>query len=63
MRNFGIILFIAGFLLLVLDTWVIKFLGGFGLVLGLLTILIPEKMTEIVIEITSKFGTKTRENK
>ncbi|PIS28808.1 MAG: hypothetical protein COT43_05505 [Candidatus Marinimicrobia bacterium CG08_land_8_20_14_0_20_45_22] len=63
MKNFGVIIFIVGFLLLVLDAWVIKFLGGLGLVIGLLAILIPEKMTEIVIEITSKFDTKTHDSK
>ncbi|MDD5766929.1 MAG: hypothetical protein PHW79_11865 [Candidatus Marinimicrobia bacterium] len=63
MRNFGIIILVVGFLLLVLDTWVIKFLGGFGLVLGLLAVLIPEKMTEIALEIMSKFNTKTHDPK
>lgn len=63
MRNFGIVLLITGFLLLVLDEWVIKFLGVLSLVFGILAVLIPVKMSEIVAEIALKFSSRSSTKK
>lgn len=54
MRNLGIVVFIIGLLLLVLDPTIIRIIGIIGAALGLFAALVPDKATEVVDKFKSK---------
>ncbi len=54
MRNVGIVLFIVGLLLLVLDEKMINLIGIVGAAFGLFAVLVPEKAAELIEKIKSK---------
>ncbi|HCL00571.1 MAG TPA: hypothetical protein DHW42_10775 [Candidatus Marinimicrobia bacterium] len=54
MRNTGIVIFIAGLLLLILDPTIIRILGIIGIALGLFTLIAPEKAAELITKLKSK---------
>ena len=54
MRNVGIVLFIVGLLLLVLDEKVINLIGIIGAAFGLFAALVPEKAAELIEKFKSK---------
>lgn len=57
MRNLGIITFIVGLLLLILNLTVIRIIGVIGLVIGLVMVIFPEQASAF----TSKFSTSKKE--
>jgi drug/metabolite transporter (DMT)-like permease len=53
MRNLGIITFIVGLLLLILNLTVIRIIGIIGLVIGLLMIIFPEQASAFTAKFSS----------
>lgn len=54
MRNAGIVIFIAGLLMLILDPTIIRIIGIIGAAFGLFTLIAPERAAELITKFKSK---------
>ncbi|MCD6204748.1 MAG: hypothetical protein J7L22_03690 [Candidatus Marinimicrobia bacterium] len=54
MRNVGIVIFVIGLLLLVLDPTIIRIIGIIGAAFGLFALLVPDKATELAAKFKKK---------
>jgi len=54
MRNAGIVIFIAGLLLLILDPTIIRIIGIIGAAFGLFILIAPERAAELITKFKSK---------
>jgi len=54
MRNLGILVFVIGLLLLILDKTIIDIIGILGAAFGLFALLVPDKAAEVLDKFKSK---------
>jgi membrane-bound ClpP family serine protease len=54
MRNAGIVIFIVGLLLLILDPTIIRIIGIIGAAFGLFALISPERAAELIAKFKSK---------